>query len=461
MAEQSFAAYVHGLLDEAGWPQLELSADTTELSLPEGKIVEKQGKNCCLFFWRFVQDTNSFVLAERYKALVYPADFDPRKLVYFRRSGAYRLSRERQIKRILDLDDKEVETIKLVSTKGFRRFYLKTKTLTVSTETFVSVAKESDRIYARSGKYGRSAENYLLRLAAADYTKLPVNRTTYVEAGEFAFLIDRLNLPTKRSKRDFEKYVVPSDVSSLEDLLDKLLKYEVFSESFLRRLNDYFIREHLREVIALGKTILTIGRNDLSSATAREVLARLDIEKVGQLETLWQRYFERYLLYLIFSYKQIFPKVELKDVQGAKKYPDFIGVNHYNGLDIIEIKTHLTKILQWDASHNNFYFSGEMSKAIIQTSNYLDSVMRERFKDAGDRRKITNFVDEENLYHPRGVIIISSRKNLSNKRGKDVELERDFTKLRNGLLNIEILTFDEVLDIPDDYITHIADSSVG
>ena len=96
-----------------------------------------------------------------------------------------------------------------------------------------------------------------------------------------------------------------------------------------------------------------------------------------------------------------------------------------------------------------------MSKAIVQTNNYMDAIIQRRFQSGEDESEITNFIDEENLYHPRGIIIISSTKKITNKTGKDAELKRDFTKLRNSLHNIELLTFDEVLGIANEYIKNI------
>ena len=225
----------------------------------------------------------------------------------------------------------------------------------------------------------------------------------------------------------------------------------------MRRLDDYFIKEKLRDIIALGKEILALGSTDLETVAAKKVISKLGVQDISQLENLWQQYFVKYLLYLIFSYKKIFPKIELNNIDGDKKYPDFIGVNHYNGLDVIEIKTHLKNALIWDSSHENFYFSPEMSKAIVQTTNYLDSIIQERFKDPADRTKITTFVEEANLYHPRGIIIISSDKKLTTKTDEPEKLNRDFTKLRNSLHNIEILTFNEILDIAEEYIKNIVD----
>ena len=224
----------------------------------------------------------------------------------------------------------------------------------------------------------------------------------------------------------------------------------------MHKLNDHFVKERLKDIVNLGREILDIRKDDLHTKKATEVIKRLGTEKINQLETIWQKYFEKFLLYLIFSYKKIYPKVMLEDIDGDKKYPDFIGINHYNGLDIIEIKTHLAEILKWDESHKNYYFSAEMSKAITQVKNYMDSISRIRFQNNHDRQKITKYTEEENLYHPRAIIIISSKNKISkNTSGSLEKLRRDFTKLRNGLNDIQILTFDEILNIADEYIANI------
>jgi hypothetical protein len=134
-------------------------------------------------------------------------------------------------------------------------------------------------------------------------------------------------------------------------------------------------------------------------------------------------------------------------------------VNHYNGVDVIEIKTHLTPALVWDNEHKNFSFSPALSKAIIQTMNYMDAVKEGRFASEEERSKITGFTDKENLYRPRGIIIISSANRLVKNQARMAthkdEMIRDFTKLRSSLHNIEILTFDEILDSADHYIKSI------
>src|SRR5690606_35132563 len=137
----------------------------------------------------------------------------------------------------------------------------------------------------------------------------------------------------------------------------------------------------------------------------------------------------------------------------------FIGVNHYGGVDIIEIKTHLKRALTKDPSHDNYAFSSEMSKAIIQTINYMDALIQEKIKKTKAKEDLKGKILEGNIYRPEGLIIISSYDNLvKGVKTTDSEFEnvkRDFTKLRNGLNNISIITFDELLDMADNYKDNI------
>lgn len=112
-----------------------------------------------------------------------------------------------------------------------------------------------------------------------------------------------------------------------------------------------------------------------------------------------------------------------------------------------------------DSSHDNYAFSSEMSKAIIQTINYMDALIQEKIKKRTIREDIKGKILEGNIYRPRGIIIISSYKYLaSGVKETDKEFEnvkRDFTKLRNGLNNIQIITFDEIINMADNYIRNI------
>ena len=179
-------------------------------------------------------------------------------------------------------------------------------------------------------------------------------------------------------------------------------------------LNDFFIKERLDEIIKLGNRILKLRSENLNTIQAKGVLKALQTDKrtIRQFENVWQKYFEKYLLYLIFSYQKIYPKIQL-NVNLRKKFPDFIGINHYGGVDIIEIKTHLKNALSKDKSHDNYAFSSELSKSIIQTINYMDALVQEKFTNTTIRDDIKGKILEGNIYRPRGIIIISHSNNFN------------------------------------------------
>ena len=453
MARKTLAKFIFDNLTQAAWPGLVFDETKQSIKVPNGDILAlKKGEYHLKFYW-YSFDRKEYSKKDKFGEIVFTKNYDIRKLLYFRNNGNYKLSYEQQFKNIINPLGKNVKRLKISKTTRALKFYKEGLSLPV--EVFVKAMQDAEYVYNKSSAYRSSTENYLSNVKSYDYSKNVRKRTTYIEKGEFNFLVDRLYLKSKRSRRDFLRYLNDGDFKSLETLITELLRHNVLSDDFLRRLNDYFIKERLTEIIKLGRGILSLGTTNLNTNSAKKIIALIGLTNVGQLESLWQRYFEKNLLYLIFTYKKVFPKVELKDVEGEKKYPDFIGINHYNGLDVIEIKTHLKYALVWDKGHKNFYFSPEMSKAIVQITNYMDAIMQERFKVQEDREKITKFTDEENLYHPRGIIIISSQAKLTTKIGENEKLKRDFTKLRNSLLNIQILTFDEIVNIADEYIKNI------
>lgn len=457
MPSVNFAQHVFQKLLDGGWRGIQLT-DENEVTCPGDTILKKvQDNNYQLKFIYFGGTPAAYSSREKYGSIIFPQSFGMERYIYFRSRGGYKLAYERQFKKVVNILGKECVQIKITSTgSNVRRFY--GNKLVLSADVFTTAMAKAEQIHKKQSSYALSTENYLSNLAAQELGRDSRKRTTYVEKGEISFLVDRVNLETKKTSKDLEKYLNPEDIKSAEVLAEKLIRLGVFSEDFLRRLNDYFIREKLSDIILKGRQILDLGSTDLTTDKAVKIQSELELTGVRQLETLWQRYFEKYLLYLIFSYKKIFPKVELSNIDGDKKYPDFIGINHYNGLDVIEIKTHLKNALVWDRSHENFYFSPEMSKSIVQTTNYLDAISQERFRKNSDKQRITNYTDEENLYHPRGIIVISSSSRLASNRPEHADkLKRDFTKLRNSLNNIQIITFDEIINIADEYTKNIID----
>jgi hypothetical protein len=100
-----------------------------------------------------------------------------------------------------------------------------------------------------------------------------------------------------------------------------------------------------------------------------------------------------------------------------------------------------------------------MSKAIIQTINYMDAITDDKIKKSKEKKNLLDYLNiDENLYRPRGIIIISSEAKIcKNKLTADqkARLKKDFTKLRNSIHNIQIFTFNEILEIAQRYVENI------
>jgi len=444
-------------LQKSKWP---ITADETNKVIithtKENILSPSSNDNFVLSFISYSLQKNKFYIREKYKRIIFPKTFDISDFIYFKFNGNFKINYERNFKKIINPYNQDIETIQITLKQRIRRYYKKEKKLLLSLDFFKEAINDAKKIHDKQQSYANSIRNYLCNKYSIKYKNKPKKKITHIEKGEFKFLIDRFNLSTKKNVKDFKKYLNNEDLEVIENFFTTLIKKEVLSNEFLRRLDDYFIKEKLSEIISLGRKIINLKNPNMNSDEVLQIIKELNIiEEIKQLENLWQKYFEKYLLYLIFSYKKIFPKIELEGIDGHKKYPDFIGVNHYNGLDVIEIKTHLKHILVWDRNYQNFYFSPEISKAIVQVTNYLDAITQKRFKKIEDEDKITQFTDKENLYHPKGIIIISSTKKLTTKIGENEKLERDFTKLRNSLHNITILTFDDILNIANEYIKNI------
>ena len=242
-----------------------------------------------------------------------------------------------------------------------------------------------------------------------------------------------------------------------------MIELGVFEKEFIEVLDDYFIRKRLDDVLKIGNSIISLKSSRMDTLAVKEIKEKNpNLSEANILEELWQKFFEENLLYLLFSYQELYPKIELNiriDEQIYAKKPDFIGVNHYGGVDIIEIKHHLTPILTYDSSHKNFVMTSDLSKAIMQATNYMDALIENKFTNENISDQIKRNILNKNLNRPTAIIIISSydnlvKKNSKNSNKKDLII-RDFTRIRNSLHNITILTFDEVLNIATRYKNNI------
>jgi hypothetical protein len=167
--------------------------------------------------------------------------------------------------------------------------------------------------------------------------------------------------------------------------------------------------------------------------------------KSDKSESTWQDYLKTNILHIQQGYIAFVEKANIGVV--GTKFPDFLLVTHDEYLDILEIKTPVSSLLTEDKSRGNYFWTPELSKAISQTENYIHQVyslgdkIRSEIKD--------KYGIELRVVRPRGVILAGNTEQfLKNKKMSD-----DFRLLSQGLKNITIVTYDELLVRLQNYIS--------
>lgn len=100
--------------------------------------------------------------------------------------------------------------------------------------------------------------------------------------------------------------------------------------------------------------------------------------------------------------------------------------------DIIELKKSTFAVLNYDSSHDAYYFSAEVSKAIGQCHRYLDVFSEEAVAGLRDNREIV-------AYHPRATLVIGRSKDWTEGQHKALH------GLNSRLNGVSILTYDHLL----------------
>jgi|GEM_PF-4520050 len=170
----------------------------------------------------------------------------------------------------------------------------------------------------------------------------------------------------------------------------------------------------------------------------------------NRLEDLWQDFFQNYILIFNFGYIQHFEKLRIEG-DGVGNIPDFLLLNTYNYLDVLEIKTPRTELLKLDDGRTNFFWSPAASSAISQAENYIDSIIKQEESLSKRIRLKYGVTQEIQANRPTVKILASTNEDMYAKYSElDAEgidkLKRDFWRLNNSLKNIRFVLYDEILE---------------
>jgi hypothetical protein len=171
----------------------------------------------------------------------------------------------------------------------------------------------------------------------------------------------------------------------------------------------------------------------------------------GKSESWWQTYIKGKILIIQQGYIQAVEKLNV--ALGETKFPDFSLITHDSYLDILEIKKPSTTLLKKDDSRGNFYWDAEISKAIIQTENYIANVTKHA--DSIRTYLFDKFKITLKILRPRGIILAGDRRTF-----KDPKEHDDFRLLSQSCKNVTILTYDELLIRLKNYIEALEEHRV-
>lgn len=111
--------------------------------------------------------------------------------------------------------------------------------------------------------------------------------------------------------------------------------------------------------------------------------------------------------------------------------------------DIIELKRPNVEVLNYDATHRDYYFSSEVSKAIGQCHRYLDVFVEEAGKGLRGNPEII-------AYHPEATIVIGRMADWGDEKAKALH------GLNSRLSGIRVITYDHLLAQGESLIDYLS-----
>lgn len=173
--------------------------------------------------------------------------------------------------------------------------------------------------------------------------------------------------------KDYEgKYLELS--SDDKTFFNSFLKNQIDTGSFSLKVYETLpmYREGIREIVNIAKELMKI--NTIKGKQVENFSSKYLGKSRKTLEGCWQLFFEKYLRVFLMGYKYFYGQMVFKKSEDydTENRPDFLGIDLYNNIDIIEIKHHRTLLLNKEKNRNSFYPSHELNKSVFQLNKYLD-----------------------------------------------------------------------------------------
>ncbi len=292
------------------------------------------------------------------------------------------------------------------------------------------ITKEEDSIKQERGIYRVRTSTKLLDRMNSEFYERNRDIKNDIIRREFS----------KAYPKHFKRRIVPVYVpGKLSEMLSKNIVTRLSSEdrqALLDFLPDFISSESISSVNLLKAETEIESLRDLARDLEQSI-------KSIHAESWWQTYIRKNILLIQQGYIKAVEKMNISI--GRVKFPDFSLVTHDSYLDIFEIKRPNTDLIKLDSSRDNYYWGLDMTKAITQVENYIENISKHS-------DQIRSYLkDEHNIdlkvLRPRGIILAGNTRGFSSQKEKD-----DFRLLSQGLKNITIVTYDELMIRLKNYI---------
>lgn len=303
-------------------------------------------------------------------------------------------------------------------------------------------------------------------------------KTVIVYTKTFKENVIKPNEKVKRLKKSIERVAQKENVSSKEytNLMTTLIEdasdieltskdKESIAKLIPKLIKNGNIKISLKDITDINKDrlkeIVEIGRDLLEKKIGVERKLGLSREDIGK-EKAWQKYFELYGSYLLFGSVEYKSEERLKIESMLRTTDcrlDFLTLNRYGFLDIVELKKSDDYLFKVDDSHDNIVPTSKLSTAISQVNNYLMILPHtdnygELIKGAESATGLLVIGSEKTLMKKEHIEKYINRTGIS-KEGVKKKLWKALRDLNYSYAHIEVVLYDEILNNLDSFINQM------
>lgn len=303
-------------------------------------------------------------------------------------------------------------------------------------------------------------------------------KTVIVYTKTFKENVIKPNEKVKRLKKSIERVAQKENVSSNEytNLMTTLIEdasdieltskdKESIAKLIPKLIKNGNIKISLKDITDINKDrlkeIVEIGRDLLEKKIGVERKLGLSREDIGK-EKAWQKYFELYGSYLLFGSVEYKSEERLKIESMLRTTDcrlDFLTLNRYGFLDIVELKKSDDYLFKVDDSHDNIVPTSKLSTAISQVNNYLMILPHtdnygELIKGAESATGLLVIGSEKTLMKKEHIEKYINRTGIS-KEGVKKKLWKALRDLNYSYAHIEVVLYDEILNNLDSFINQM------